>query len=499
MQCTGRTDARAFYADFLRKAEKEGRRLPAVAELGKKDLFFLLVHILGRTDADRDWIFDRCREVEAEPDGRIDLWAREHYKSTIITFALTIRDILCDPEVTVGIFSHTRPIAKGFLRQIKREFEQNELLKACYPEVLWRDAKKQAPKWSEDEGIIVRRKGNPKEATVEAWGLVDGQPTSRHFKRLIFDDVVTRESVASPDMIRKTTYAWELALNLSAEGGKRRYIGTRYHVNDTYRTIMARGAAEPRIHPATADGTAGGAPVLMSKESLAQKRREMGPYTFGCQMLQDPVADRAQGFRAGWLRYWDVETLDGLNLYILVDPASARKETSDYTAIFVVGLGPDEKYRVVDMVRDRLNLTGRTARLMELHRRYRPLCVGYEQYGKDADIEHIEYVQQRENYRFEILPLAGKVKKEDRIRKLVPLFEQGRVLMPRTLGRADSQGRTHDLTRVFIDEEYGAFPVCAHDDMLDCLARILDPDLAAVFPSPSLPGAVETSAPCRFV
>jgi hypothetical protein len=36
--------------------------------------------------------------------------------------------------------------------------------------VLWADPVKESPKWSEDEGIVVKRKGNPKEATVEAWG-----------------------------------------------------------------------------------------------------------------------------------------------------------------------------------------------------------------------------------------------------------------------------------------------------------------------------------------
>ena len=73
--------------------------------------------------------------VQESPDGHLDLWAREHYKSTIITFGQTIQDILRDPEVTVGIFSHTRPIAKGFLRQIKRELESNQTLKDLFPDI----------------------------------------------------------------------------------------------------------------------------------------------------------------------------------------------------------------------------------------------------------------------------------------------------------------------------------------------------------------------------
>ena len=98
---------------------------------------------------------------------------------------------------TVGIFSHTRPIAKAFLRQIKNELERNEWLKELFPEVLWEDPRK-APKWSEDEGIVVKRSSNPKESSVEAWGLVDGQPTSKHFGALVYDDIVTRESVTTP-------------------------------------------------------------------------------------------------------------------------------------------------------------------------------------------------------------------------------------------------------------------------------------------------------------
>src|SRR5262245_59873590 len=144
----------------------------AMAELGRRDLYFLLVALLGRADLERDWFFARMREVQAAPDGHLDLWAREHGQSSIITLGRTIQHILVDPEVTVAIFSHTRPVAKAFLRQIKRVFETNATLRQLYPEVLWTEPRREAPTWSEEAGITVRRAGNPKEATVEAWGLV---------------------------------------------------------------------------------------------------------------------------------------------------------------------------------------------------------------------------------------------------------------------------------------------------------------------------------------
>src|ERR1039457_6095487 len=87
--------------------------------LCKTDLFFLLWGACRRMDMDRDWYFDRCNEVQAKPDGYIDLWAREHGKSSIINFGLTIQEILNNPNTTIGIFSHTRPQAKAFLSNIK--------------------------------------------------------------------------------------------------------------------------------------------------------------------------------------------------------------------------------------------------------------------------------------------------------------------------------------------------------------------------------------------
>ncbi len=481
---TKATDSRALAHEAYRDAASAGEK----RALALGDLFFLCVAVLGRADMDNDFCFARCREVQAAPDGYLDLWAREHYKSTIITVARTIQDILTDPEITVGIFSHTRPIAKSFLRQIKREFESNQILRDLFPDVLYPAPKRESPQWSEDSGLVVRRRTNPKEATVEAWGLVDGQPIGKHFSLLVYDDVVTRESVATPDMIAKTTDAWALSLNLGAHGGKRRMIGTRYHFNDTYAAVMDRRAALPRIHPATIDGTDSGEGVFLSREVLAEKRRDMGPYIFGCQMLQNPLADAVMGFRNEWLRFAapDPQTRrvrhEGMNLYLLCDPAGSKKAGSDYTVMLVIGLGRDGNYYLVDGVRDRLNLTERAKRLFELHRRYRPAAVGYERYGMQADIEHIRYAQEQENYRFAVTELGGSMPKNDRIRRLIPLFEQGRFYLPESLHFLDAEGKSRDFVREFVNDEYLAFPVSSHDDMLDCASRVVDPDLAAVFP-----------------
>lgn len=460
--------------------------------MGRNDLYFLLRYLLKRRDIEHPWLFERCREVQAEPDGCLDLWARGHGKSSIITFALTVQDILNDPDVTFGIFSHTRPIAKAFLRQIKTEFEGNDTLKALYPDILWDEPHKQAPKWSEDDGIVVKRQANPKEATVEAWGLVDGQPTGRHFQKRVYDDVVTLESVRSAEMSQKTTESWAMSLNLGTTHGVARYIGTRYHRNDTYRHMIDIDAVKVRVHAATTTGKTDGDPVFLSRDQLADKRKTMGPYVFSAQMLQDPTADSAQGFREEWLRYWPAERWGGMNIYILIDPAGEKKKNRnhdpDYTAVEVVGLGADNNYRTIWHTRQRLNLRERTDLLFRLHRKYRPIKVGYEKVGKDSDIEHIEYVQELENYSFDIVPLpATVVAKVDRIKALQPIFEAGRWFLPAQCLVLNDENVAEDMTKTFIDAEYNDFPVAKHDDMLDVKANILHPDLKAEFPMTAVP------------
>jgi predicted phage terminase large subunit-like protein len=216
---------------------------------------------------------------------------------------------------------------------------------------------------------------------------------------------------------------------------------------------------------------------------LERIRSVIGPRDWSALYQQSPIPDGKSEFRRDWLRwYQNALSGEGMNVYILVDPAGEKKKTSDRTAMWVVGLNNDGNYYLLDFLYDRLNLTERARELMRLHRKWRPMRVGYEKYGKDSDIEAVKIVQAHENYRFDIVPLGGTLKKEDRIRRLVPLFEAGKVYAPPTMHRTLSDGRTIDILEQFLVEEYDRFPVGAHDDGMDCLARITDPDMNATFP-----------------
>jgi predicted phage terminase large subunit-like protein len=263
-------------------------------------------------------------------------------------------------------------------------------------------------------------------------------------------------------------------------------------MNDTWRVIMERQAATPRIYPATPNGELDGKAVFWSQEHYETKVREYGTYTASCQLLQNPLADKQKGFNRADLRFYDRMGESGRgNRYIIVDPANEKRKKSDYTAMGVIELGQDENFYLVDGVRDKLNLEERTKILMHLHRKWRARDGGvikgvyYEKYGKDADIQHIKWAQKQENYRFDIQELVGSMSKTDRILRLQPQFEQHRWYFPYHLYYQDWQGKDKDLIEQFLVEEFDCFPVPVHDDFLDMLARVNDIDL--IWPKPAAP------------
>ena len=467
-----------------------GPMLASLRHQCRQDLYCLLLMVCGRSDLRHDWLFERIREVEQAPDQRVDLWARQHRKSSIITQGLTLQEIIRDPNVTIAIISYNRPLAKTFLRWLKRECEGNELLKRCWPEVFWADPARDAPLWSEDSGLVVKRTENRKESTIEAYGLVDSQPVGRHPDIVVYDDVVVRDSVSSPDMIAKTTEAWQQSLAIGGPSARRRIVGTRWHYQDTYQHILDIGTYIPRIYPAR-DET--GQPTIMTEVELTKLYREMGPAVFSAQMDLDPKTESELGFAAKNIHYYDDDNnAKGMNLYMLVDPAHSRKRGSSYSAIALVGLGDDGNRYWLDGIRDRISLADRIKAIFAMHRDWqakigakRRIIVGYECYGTQAsDIDQIEAEMEARTYRFTIVPLRGREDKNQRIQLMEPAYRDGRWWWPKSLPKTRSTGEQYELVAEFRDQEFLAWPFGRHPDMLDAMSRIEDKALGVVWPKP---------------
>jgi hypothetical protein len=479
-----------------------------VAEMGRGDRFFLLTHLLNRIDAIHPWIYARCREVEASPDGHMDLWSREHYKSTIITFAGSIQEIINNPDITIGIFSHTRPIARAFLRQIKTEFEINELLKSVYSDIFWNKPHKDAILWSEENGITVKRKSNSNEATVESWGLIDGQPISKHFKLRIYNDVVTRESVTTGEQIMKTTDNWELSQNLASTGettGRQWHEGTRFHFADTYAAIIAKKIIKLRSYPATDTGTPDGKPIFWNEKVWEEKKKLNGIYNTACQLLLNPIAGSEQSLKPEWIRTYEIRPFT-LNVYILCDPADSKLKGSSNTAMAVIGLDSAHNKYLLDGACHKMNLKERWEMLKALHKKWtkepgiQGVYVGYEKYGMQSDIQHFEQMMEIEKSYFPIEVVSwthdSDQAKDDRIKRLVPDLSSWRFFFPydgeetktqrqakergqeflcaKPIKRINQDRKPYDLVKWVLNNEYLLFPATLMKDFLDVMSRIYD-------------------------
>ena len=254
----------------------------------------------------------------------------------------------------------------------------------------------------------------------------------------------------SEEAIRKTTERWELADNLGTHLGVRKWMpGTRFHFADTYSVVMERGSMKSRIYPATDNGKLNGRPVFLSENRWEQIKRDQKS-TVSAQCLLNPIAGDEATFHVDMLQSYDVFPAV-MNVYILVDPSKGATQTSDRTAIAVIGIDQGGNKYLLDGYRHRMRLYERFDHVKALRRKWEAhpgvqiVKVGWERYGKDVEIEAIEEIQLRDGDQFKIeelnTPRQGAHSKIHRIERLEPDFKVGRFLLPRVVHHPDKGGR----------------------------------------------------------
>ena len=291
-----------FKKMFPKKSEdeiKEWEMANLFRHLILTDLWFTLYFVVkpfsdeaGMKQVNSPFIVQKCREIEeGAKDFTLDVWARFHYKTSILTIAETIQYQLGNPENSTGLISYVAPKAKDFLFSIRQILERDILLHKCFPDVLWEDVR-MAPRWSLDDGIVLKRKSNRQEPSIGAFGLLEGMKTGFHFERRVYDDIITEDIADSVDMMEKVKTKFDSSQNLGKEGGHHRVVGTFYHHNDPLIYVRDKKNLEDspkysfRKAPATIDGTANGEPVLLSRDYLDTLK---GDRTFNAQQLCDPT------------------------------------------------------------------------------------------------------------------------------------------------------------------------------------------------------------------
>jgi hypothetical protein len=463
-------------------------------ELILNDLFFVLFFVVHpfnpkcEYQVNHPFIVDACREVEDGPeDFTLDVWARFHYKSSIITTAETIQYIARNPELTTGIFSYANKPAKKFLFGIREVCENEKLLHTCFPDIFWENPKKEAPLWSIDEGIILNRKSNRREATVSAHGLTEGMPTGSHFERRIYDDIITEDIADSGDVMEKVKEKYDSSQNLATDGGTHRVVGTFYHHADPLNYIKDKRAInrpeEPAYHlrlkPATDDGSIDGKPVLLTQTTYDNLKLTS---TFNCQQLLDPTPTGLRRLDSTLFHEIEPEFVPShLYRFLIVDPAGddTGKAQRDNWAIGVLGVEPllDDigmsRVFLLDALIEPLREDEAPQEIVRMYMRHPHIwCIGVEKVALSTTELHVSQALQKKNIFVSvdngtmfILRPSGR-KKEKRIERALatPLYN-GKLFISKSVSR---------IYRDKIRAEADTFPFGLHDDSLDMWSYLYD-------------------------
>lgn len=384
------------------------------------------------------------------------------------------------PERKMIAASHTVDLAEGFGAKI-RNMINDPLHLSCF-----------GKNAALDPGTTAR--GNFSTAAGGSFFAVGvgGTPIGKGGDVITIDDPIrSREDAESPSLREKLKSWYTSAIYSRREGnGTIILMHQRWHDDDLAGWLLREHSQEnwKVVNlPAIAEegmtcelGRVPGEALWWKKYDEAELNRTriaMGARDWMSMYQQRPRSETGDEFKKNYLRFYtkpNFEVALGSTIYILVDAATSKKRTSDFTAMAVIAIGGDGNKYLLELVRDKLSLVQRAAKLIALHRKWKPRFVGYEQYGQMADIEHIYVAQEEENYRFSISPLGGQSRKTDRIRRMLPDLENGKWWFPEEMWTKSAEGKYHDVMVNLVEEEMMQFPAGAHDDALDAMSRIYD-------------------------
>lgn len=151
--------------------------------------------------------------------------------------------------------------------------------------------------------------------------------------------------------------------------------------------------------------------------------------------------------------------------------------------MMVIALGSDGRYYVIDFIRDKMKLSEKRDKILELIEKWRPSIVFWEENASVEGGEHIDEEIKKRGWaglEFYAFRQPTSISKEDRIGKLEPDFRAGKILFMMDRWYRMYDGMDRDLVHDFLEDEYLVMTMAgapSHDDMLDCLANIENAEL----------------------
>lgn len=398
-----------------RKANPLFNEINIYRNLIQRDLWALVYFVMKNPLANHPFVVEACREIQREQNDSLEVWARDHLKTTIISVARPLQKVLNNPERRIGIFSAVRPLAVKIQNLIRNLMESQFLIRS-FPDILYTDPYKEAEKWTEapEGGLIVKRKGFYKEATFSSWGLVEGMPTGDHYTDMVFDDIVTQDQ-QSPEIMKKVCDNFDMAENIGTRDRQITVAGTFYRHDDPLVYIMNKTDPvtgekmfKTRKKPATLDGTLKGKSSFLPEAALAKKRAGK-LYFFFCQQLLDPTPRGQEKLNRDHIIKVSRKQLPAfMHRFMMIDGAGdlgrRQDRKADAWAFVVIGVEPkrnkegQSKIYILDLVIEEMDLIQAQKTAVDMYcRNGRIKVLGIEKVGMSTTEIHISNALRAKN------------------------------------------------------------------------------------------------------
>ena len=482
-----------------RRAGAPARPSESLLEWGQR---YLASHFRQEPSSMHRWLAERLDRACGKRGLRLNVLApRGNAKSTVVTLAFVLREVLEEREPYVWIVSSTQSQAKAHLANVMNELTDNARLAEDYPLAVGKGASWRSESLRLRNGVAIDAFGTGQ--TVRGRRYRAWRPSL-----IVCDDIQSDRQVASADSRLGLVSWFESALMKAGDTGTnvvnlatalhRDALAMRLAENPgweskTFRAIEAwpeamdhwdaweriyldldqddRAIAARSYYDQHREAMEAGARVLWpERESLydlMRMRAEEGRAAFEREKQNSPfdpeMCEWPEAYFAGdlWFDEWPRE----IRLRaIALDPSKgADARHGDYSAFAVVGMDGTGRFFVeADLARrasPQIVSDG-----VKLVRRFRPDVFGMEanQWEELLGEDFLDAFRHESMYTIEPVLIQNRVNKLVRIRRLGPYLAAGRMLFKR---RSPS-------TRLLVSQ-LRDFPIGDHDDGPDALEMAL--------------------------
>ncbi len=403
-----------------------------------------------------------CDHLEAIEDGSIDRLIIQMPprtgKTLHISCAYPAWVLGRNPRAQIVLASYGAELAEGNSRKARSYMRSDRWPFECRVS----EESRAQNRWQTDAGGILIATG------------CEGGLTGYGADRLIIDDPVRDRADAESGSMRDRLWSWytDVARTRLMHHGRITIGLTRWHDDDLVGRILNSDDASrwtvlslPAICDAEPDplsrkiGDALWPERFPIDELPSVERGEISPSSFAALYQQNPLPASGVTFKAEWMQNrYDVapSRYDAFRV-MSIDGAFSAKTTADPSAL-ACWATDERRYYLLESVAKRFEFPDLVKLVVDCYREWKPEIVCAEAASSGIPLTH---VLARETS-IPIIGIPPKGDKVARVQAVTPLFETGKVLLPKSAPWLDAWM-----------EEHLRFPAARHDDRVDTTSLAL--------------------------